>query len=294
METLAIDPRLRAAVIPHIVLTSNLSPLQRLLIGILAMHGEVSFPGRVLLSRLTGANQRSVTRAVVKLEQLGWLKVERRRRTDGRMSSNRYILCVPDGEIHTMGQNVPRSMGQNVPRSMGQNVPINKSQNLNLKSEENNTGAAGAAPQLPPSTNNQERTRSHVHDDLLAVFDTLTTQKLGRAPARVWGRDRKIASGLIERYGWEGAVAVVKWWIPWRVQEGRVVTIPALQSAAEAVYQRHVARATKKAAPAAAKRSVVEEFQRFTVAMGRVPNNQAELSAWVKGQLANDAPGVVA
>ncbi len=70
---------------------------------VLKMHTDAAgecWPSVLTIARLTGTTVRTVRRALVMLQERGWIRIERRKDRSGRDMSSRYILS-PVGESDT-------------------------------------------------------------------------------------------------------------------------------------------------------------------------------------------------
>jgi hypothetical protein len=232
-----IDPRLRVAAIPQIVLESNLDTNERMCIAVLVLHGEVCFPSRERIARLMGCSVATVKRTLGSLERKKWVRIEQRRGENGRQTSNLYQLGVPDGTLSTG----TKAAAQVEPRSAAQS--------------DSGPGSDCATKELPKNGNTEkEGLRSKptavpiaVIDSLLDLFAIEANKATGHTPAREWGRDRKMMRDVIRVCDGsvENAFATVSDWVAWRGREKKYVTVPALRSAIEAAYQKWLERQPK-------------------------------------------------
>lgn len=99
---------------------------------------EGAFPGIKRLSKVTGFCPRTVRTHIASLVRAGWLKIVKRRGTNGRHCSNHYYLTIPSQG--SQGQNLPLAHGQNFPHpeadfalSHGQNLPPNYQEELSTE-----------------------------------------------------------------------------------------------------------------------------------------------------------------
>jgi hypothetical protein len=83
---------------PMGVLTDHrLSPMARILFGLLVHHGksqERCFPGHARLAAMAGIAERSVAKPLRELEVAGWITRHRRNRPDGTRTSDGYTLHI--------------------------------------------------------------------------------------------------------------------------------------------------------------------------------------------------------
>lgn len=265
MMRLQIDPRLRAAVIPNLVLESQLDTNERMCIAVLAMHGEVSFPGRDRIASLMGCSLATVKRTLSQLETKGWVVIERRRGENGRQTSNRYTLRVPEAthpiSATTAVQDEPRTGVQPEPPP-GSNRATNNT--LKNGKEEQEVLPAGSPPATPAVPADEEKKLRAAR--VLALLDTFTLEchrLTGHSPEREHGRDRKLMGDTLRICGeiYEHAEGTLKDWIEWRAREKKIITIPAWRAAAEPAYQKW--RERKKIAGPVGGRKVHPDVERL-------------------------------
>ncbi len=126
-----IDPKLRVASIPPVVLQSNLGPVERVAIAVLAMRGEVSFPSIKTVAKDMGCCANTARGALHKLCKLGWLVIEPRANEHGDPTSNEYHLTIPGGGVLQDLEHPPSRFWRTVPQSLEPN------KNLNLNHDKN-------------------------------------------------------------------------------------------------------------------------------------------------------------
>src|SRR3990167_5349799 len=158
-EKTSVDWRLKSATIPALVLRQpreSLDTSERMMIGILAMFGEVAFPGRELLADLIGCSIATVTRTSENLQEKGWLEVTLRNRGDGTRTSNRYSLKVPEGAQReydkAIAQIAPRTVAQIATAVGADCAHIKESEVLREKGKEEITAEGAGPPPAPPGT----------------------------------------------------------------------------------------------------------------------------------------------
>lgn len=241
---IVIDKGFRPAVIPPQVLDSDLTTHERMAIGVIVSHGERAYPSHRRIARGMGCCVTAARRALKGLQDKGWFTIEHRSAISGGQTSNLYHLHYPIPPIAREQGGVSK----NHPPCPQRTTNILKKSEVR---EEEKNGAPQTEPPVSlspnsPKTPDEWRRSTEAVDRLLDLFAELCQKALGHSPPREWGRDRKMVGKLVKQYGEQNADIIIREFVAYRAREGKVITIPALAGAAEAVYQRSSAGRSRK------------------------------------------------
>lgn len=250
MARLSLDPRLRSAVVPHAVLISDLGPEERLLVAVIALHGEVSFPARSTLAALMGCSTRSVARSIRVLEAKGWLTVKPRARQDGGRTSNLYHLHPPTGQVVTggVGQNGTGPHANLAQQEVREEV-------LNSESEEGTYVPSAALEPPAPPPDRPVKGRKYppeVHAAALAFTDEFRKDctAAGSPPAPdTFARDLSLACKVVQHYGVESARDMGARFFKFREVRNMMLTMAEFYRVREYLFHEMMKGAVRKPYP---------------------------------------------
>jgi len=229
MPRLLVDPSLRAAVIPPLVLSSPLNTNEMVAVAILAMHGEVSFPSLKRIAEFMHCSYDTASRTVATLKSKGWLEISSRQAENGQRTSNLYRLCVPaDAPLHVEG--VPRNLRDTTPATCAP---------LNTDSESLNSGTG-----VPARMAHLQARESSPVQRVLKDYESAARELLGRKPVLFYARDGRLIKRMLESFPEQKITAMGKRFLDECRTSGRPFTIPAFFAACERLAQsnRSVAR----------------------------------------------------
>jgi len=229
---LQIDPRFRPITIPWEAWRqeSGLTDTEQKVIGVLIWHGENSFPSLQRIADMGGYCKDTVIRALGSLKEKGWVTVEQRKKPDGSLTSNHYIVSCPEGGSLNFRQGV-------VAKSDGgytENQTVTKIQKP-LNSEEQERPSVPSPEPAPVEDDGPSR---KTLSDMLKFWDQEVTIVMGRCPPRVWGRDMKMAKRLYECYGETNFRLMVAFHAKNAQARGYPITLPRFFQFAEETFQR--------------------------------------------------------
>lgn len=171
------------SIFPKEVLICGLTSTQRLVYAAIKAYYRPNFPTIPSINRIAadiGVTRRTVERAIKALEEAGLLKREMRRRNDGGITSNSYILSdTPCDKLsHTPRQNVACPSDTDVvsPRhrcrieeEKFKNNNIFKKYNTRTRAK-NATGDMSAQADTPEQTDVEDFTQSNQDSELLTAL----------------------------------------------------------------------------------------------------------------------------
>jgi len=209
---------------------------------------NTAFPSLRTLAADVRLGRSTVSRCLARLRDAGFVEIEQESRRKPRIYSLRYAPAPKPPSVasvppvgHSPESECPTSVPNSAP-----SVPTVKALStlIHGTTEEKSSGAEAAPDNTPPSApHGKQRPPEQIAftrdvDEGLAVWDRELKARGFAAPARVWGRDRKIFMRLVKSYGVEEVAATMRTWLDWRKRTKADATIIGFYSAFERTWQR--------------------------------------------------------